>query len=169
MLARLPATALKLIEVDPAGTVTEAGRVNAGLLEESATVTFPLGAAAESVTVQVDVEPEAKVVGEQSKLAMLFSGGRTVIVPPVPAMIVPFPLGEAPPAPIREIGTTEPLPAAPSVTVAVATVPLPIELASMPAPTQVIDPLAAAQYTVFPTAVRAGPGVTLMEAMLPRA
>jgi hypothetical protein len=157
-----------LTEADPEGTVTEAGRVNAGLLEDSATVAFPLGAAAESVTVQVDVEPEAKVAGEQCKLAIL-SGGRTVIVPPVPAMLVPFPLGEAPPAPIREIGTTEPLPAAPSVTVAVATVPLPIELAFMPAPTQVIDPPAAAQYTVFPTAVRASPGATLMEAILPGA
>lgn len=138
MLPELPATALKLTEVDPAGTVTEAGTLNAVLFVESVTVAFPLGAGAESVSVQVAVEPAANVPGEHSKLAM--PADKTVIVPAVPATTAGIPAGNAPMSPVIEIGTTDPLAAVPSVTVAVATVPLPIGLAFMPAATQETDP-----------------------------
>jgi hypothetical protein len=47
----------------PAGTVTEEGTVRAELLQESATVAPPAGAACDSVTPQVEVPPEVTVDG----------------------------------------------------------------------------------------------------------
>jgi hypothetical protein len=55
---------VKLAAVDPAATVTETGTVSAELLSETVTTEPPDGAAPESVTVQIDVPPEATVVGE---------------------------------------------------------------------------------------------------------
>jgi hypothetical protein len=59
----VPAVAVKLAEVAPAGTVTEAGTDRAELLDESVTVAPPAGAACDSVTAQVEVPPEVTVVG----------------------------------------------------------------------------------------------------------
>jgi hypothetical protein len=156
---------LKLAVVAAAATVTEAGTVKAALLLLSATGAPPAGAALVRVTVQALVAfgpmVEGAQVNDESSTDV-----RTVIVPPVPAIIVPFPVGDAPTA-AREIGTTEPPAAVPSTTVAVATVPLPIRPAFIPVARQETDPLAAAQLTVFPAAVRAGPAAMLMEAILP--
>jgi hypothetical protein len=60
----VPPLAEKLAVVDPAAMVTDAGTVSAGLLAETATIDPPEGANPESVTVQVDVAPEARVPGE---------------------------------------------------------------------------------------------------------
>ena len=57
----LPAIAAKVAVVAPAATVTEAGAVNA-LLLDSATLAPPAGACEESVTVQVEVTPLPNVV-----------------------------------------------------------------------------------------------------------
>ncbi|MGO9256250.1 MAG: hypothetical protein ACLQU1_08115 [Bryobacteraceae bacterium] len=164
LLARVPVVALKLAVVAAAATVTDAGTVSEVLLLDRVTTAPPAGAAWVKVTVQVDVEFEAKVLGEHRRPVMPL---RTVTVPPLPAMVVPIPAGDAPRAPIMEIGTTEPPAAVPSVTVAVATVPLAIGVAFRPVATQVTDPLAAPQATVLPTAVSAGPDTILMEAMVP--
>jgi hypothetical protein len=48
--------AVKLVLVEPADTVTEAGTVKAALLLDRATAAPPLGAAADSVTVHVEVD-----------------------------------------------------------------------------------------------------------------
>jgi hypothetical protein len=162
----VPVVALKLAVVAAAATVTDAGTVKELLLLDRVTTAPPAGAAWVKVTVQVDVDCDPKLLGEHCKPLMPL---RTVIVPPLPAMVVPIPAGEDPRAPVIEIGTTEPPVAVPSVTVAVATVPLGIGLAFRPEATQVIDPLPAPQLTVFPTAVRAGPGVMLMAEMVPGA
>ena len=45
LVVRVPAVAVKLAEVAPAGTVTEAGTVSAELLLDKATVLPPVGAA----------------------------------------------------------------------------------------------------------------------------
>jgi len=160
----LPAVAVNVADVAPANTVTDAGTVNALLLEESVTVAFPLGAGAESVTVQVDFAPAASVVGEQLSLT---PADTTVTVPPVPPTVVALPLGKAPRFPVMEIGTDEPEAAVPSFTVAVATVPVPIAFAFIPLPTHLTAPVAVLQEMVFPTAVRAGPAAMLIEVTVP--
>ena len=73
-----PAVAVKLAVDAPAATVTEAGVVNAELLSETVTAEPPVGAAADSVTVQVDVAPEAMLVGEHASLETVTAGGVTV-------------------------------------------------------------------------------------------
>jgi hypothetical protein len=59
----VPAVALKVVEVDAAGTLTEAGVVSRALLSESEMTVPPVGAAELKVTVQVLAAPEARVVG----------------------------------------------------------------------------------------------------------
>src|SRR5215469_2855110 len=59
----VPAAAVKVAVVALAATVAEAGTVNAALLEERETVVPPVGAALESVTVQVLLALDARVVG----------------------------------------------------------------------------------------------------------
>ena len=54
--------------VDPATTVTEAGVVSAALLSDVVTLDPPVGAAADSVTVQVEVEPDITLVGVHASL-----------------------------------------------------------------------------------------------------
>lgn len=57
MVINVPAVAVKVAEVAPDATVTEAGTVSAPTLLESATVIPPDPAALDRVTVQVDVPP----------------------------------------------------------------------------------------------------------------
>ena len=64
LVATVSVVALNVVEVDPAGTVTDAGTVAAAvLLLESVTSTPPAGAAEVSVTVPVDVAPPTTAVG----------------------------------------------------------------------------------------------------------
>jgi hypothetical protein len=60
------AVAVKLAEVAPAGTVTEAGTGSAVLLEDSAMTLPPAGAAAVSVTVHVVDAPDIRLAGAQT-------------------------------------------------------------------------------------------------------
>ena len=55
--------ALKVVEEDPAGTVTDAGTVIAPLLLETAVTAPPVAAGAESVTVQLLETPPVTAVG----------------------------------------------------------------------------------------------------------
>jgi hypothetical protein len=64
----------------PAANTTEAGTVRAGLLADSVTVAPPLGAADETATVQVELEPETTLVGAHSRPEMVGSGGVTVTI-----------------------------------------------------------------------------------------
>jgi hypothetical protein len=59
----VPAVTVKLPVVEPAATATEAGTVSAALLSETATEVLAAGAA-DNVTVQVDVAPDAIEGGE---------------------------------------------------------------------------------------------------------
>ena len=56
------AVAVKVALVEPAGTITDAGMVNAGG-STMATLAPPLGAAVERVTVQVAADPDTRLVG----------------------------------------------------------------------------------------------------------
>jgi len=76
----VPAVTVKVAEVCPCGTVTEAGTLAAELLElESATETPPLPAADVSVTVPVAVPALAMVLEFTERLLSAGGGGLTVI------------------------------------------------------------------------------------------
>lgn len=60
-----PAVAVKVVEVVPAGTVTEVDTGNRVLLLDSKTSMPPAGAAVLTVTVQVVAVPEVTLVGLQ--------------------------------------------------------------------------------------------------------
>jgi hypothetical protein len=60
---KLPAVALKVAEIAPAATVTDAGTVTTAVLLLRPTAAPPLGAAWVKVTVQVVVLPEPSVAG----------------------------------------------------------------------------------------------------------
>ena len=67
MVAIVPAVAVNVVEVAPAGTVTEAaGTGSSVLLLDSDTTVPPLGTALLSVTVQVVAAPELKLLGLQA-------------------------------------------------------------------------------------------------------
>jgi hypothetical protein len=66
LLVTAPAVTVNVADVEPDATVTEAGVVSPLLLSESETEEPPAGAAALSVTVQVLVAPEARLVGLQA-------------------------------------------------------------------------------------------------------
>ena len=160
---------MKLAVVKPATTVTEDGVVKEGLLADSVTTALPGGAAADNVTVHVEVEPEVTVAGEHCRPAMLTAGDRTVIVPPFPVTAIPVPLGSAPREPFTEIGTVEPLAADPNPTVTVATVPLLIAVTFMPIAKHVSVPVPALHVRLLPAPVKAGPAATVIDAILPGA
>lgn len=70
----LPAVALKVVVVAPADTVADAGTLSMALLLDSETVTPPAGAAADNVTVQVEVPLLPKVEGVQTT-ELITTGG----------------------------------------------------------------------------------------------
>ena len=80
LVVKAPAVAVKVAEVAPAGTVTDAGIVSRALLSDSVTV-LPAETASFKLAVQVMEAPGATVPGLQLKDVKL--SGTTVIVPPV--------------------------------------------------------------------------------------
>jgi hypothetical protein len=77
----VPAVAVNVLVVAPAATVTEAGTVRSPLLLDSETAAPPTGAAADMVTVQVDVPPLPKLVSVQpSELSTTGAVSATVTV-----------------------------------------------------------------------------------------
>ena len=63
----VPAVARKVAVVAAAATVTEAGVVRTVLLSVSVTTVPPVGAALDSITVQVLLPDELRLVGEQAR------------------------------------------------------------------------------------------------------
>ena len=87
-----PAVALNVAVVEPGATVTDPGVVSAELLSETVTLTPPLGAAADRVTLHEELEPEAMLDGEHCKLEMLVAGAGGVTVT---AAVAELPLRDA--------------------------------------------------------------------------
>jgi len=118
----VPAVAVKLAVVAPAATVTEPGTGKEALLSEIATAEPPVGAAGDTVTVQLVLPPETTVEGEHCSLVTVMTVGVTVTVPvvevlfsdavtvtvwlpvTVPAVAVKVPV-VAPAATVAEAGT----------------------------------------------------------------
>ena len=75
-----PALAVKAAVLEPAATVTDAGVVKTALLSEIVTVEPPVGAVWLSVTVHVELAPEARPVGEHCRFDTVSVAAVTVIV-----------------------------------------------------------------------------------------
>jgi hypothetical protein len=128
------AAAVKLVEVDPAATVTEAGTVRPPVLLLSATVVPPAGAAALSVTVQFALPGVTMEAGlHPSELRL--TAGVTVMLLPVPLMLRLTPLGSTPSVPATPIFVVPD--ASVREILAVATTPSPIAVAFTPDARQV--------------------------------
>jgi len=162
----VPAVAAEVAEVEPAGTVTEAATGSIELLLDRATVVPPLGAAAASETVQVAWAPDARLVGEHSSDDRAGCQFVTVTEPNVDAMVAADPFAKAAPGAQTQMGTVEPLVMGASVTVTVATTPLPIVESVAPIAMHVTEPLTGLQLSVLFAAPRAVPGATTSELTL---
>jgi hypothetical protein len=160
----VPAVAVKLAVAAPATTATEAGTASAELLSETATEAPPLGAAPESVTVQIEVPPEVTVAGEHDTAEIVRSGCITLIALPVPETVTCIPLDRTPITPLSGRDTAELLVLAESLTVTTATTPVPTVFAFMPLVTHFTDPAAEAHVTTLPADVSAAPAATLTDA-----
>lgn len=166
---QLPALAVKVAEVEPAGTVTEAATGSIVLLLDRLTTVPPLGAASANVTVQVELAPEAKLVGEHCSEDKPGCQFVIVITPEVADMVSAAPFAKADPfvkaaaGLPTTMGTVEPLVAGERVTVTVATTPLPIVEPVIPLATHVTEPLAELQVRVWPPLLSAAPPAATTE------
>ncbi|HEY9139769.1 MAG TPA: hypothetical protein VIN93_02710 [Bryobacteraceae bacterium] len=115
------------------------------------------------MTVQVDLAPELKVVGEHSSEDKLGCQFVTVTVPEAAAIVSAAPSAKAATGLLTAIGTVAPLVAGERVTVTVTTTPLPIVESFIPAVKQVTEPLAELQVRVLFALPRAAPATTARE------
>jgi hypothetical protein len=116
LVAKDPATALKLALADPEGIVREAGTLRSAELELRETMREEL-AAALSVTEQTAVDPEAKETGLHARLLMVNPGEvppeePIAMLPAVVDTVTAVPVGEAPEELLRPIVTVPLAPAA---------------------------------------------------------
>jgi hypothetical protein len=86
----VPAVAVKVAEMDAAGTITEAGTETSALLRESITEAPPEGAAALSVTVQLLEALAVTVVGLQLSADKFTGAGAEALTETVANLEVPF-------------------------------------------------------------------------------
>ncbi len=164
----VPVVTVKFTVVAPAATVTDPGTVSAALVPDRLTSAPPVGAAADSVTVHVDVDVEPKLVGAHCRLETV---GRelcvTVIAPPVPETLLRLPSDKTPITLLNGKESRLLLLVEEVVAETTATTPLAMMLVFMPVARQVSDPLAELQFSVLPAAVNTGPATTLSEVMSP--
>ena len=73
-----PAVAVNVALEAPAGTVAEAGTVTKALFDDSATIAPPANAGNSSVTVQVELPPDATLAGEHCNADTVMTGGASV-------------------------------------------------------------------------------------------
>jgi len=135
----VPAVAVNVALVAPAGMVTDPGTVISALLLESVTTIPPVGAAWLSVAVHVEEPPVLSDEGLQVTL-LIVTGTATVMAPPVPLVAMLVPVDDAAETPVTLIGTV-PNALADRVTLIAATVPFGIVLAFNPLTMQVTVPL----------------------------
>lgn len=147
--------AIKVAVEAPAGTVTEAGTVNELVLEASATVAPPVGAAPLRATMQ-PVEADAeRDCAAQINFVSCAAALATWILPPVAttASVLPS-LVDA----MAFVNAAEPLPADEvSVNEMTETTPSGMSVRFKPLSTHVYFDGVPAQETSFPAAVAAGP------------
>ena len=122
LVRMVPATALKLADVDPAGMSTEVGTVKAGLLDERLICAPPDGADAEMLTAQVDEEDEL-IVWEEHCTEETVRDWLSAMLPPLAVTATEYPLASAATTLLSARGS-EPLAGPAAVTVTTAITPL---------------------------------------------
>jgi hypothetical protein len=157
--------ALNAAVVAPWAMVTEPGILTPAVPPETprATLSPPLGAGADAVTVHAAVPGVVSGLGEQDS-AVNVTGWVIVTVPPVAVTASRLPAASVPEGLV--ICTPEDLFVVvdESVKVIVATTPLLIVFSFNPKSRQLIDPAPVPHDTDLPAAVATGPAATLMEA-----
>jgi len=160
---QVPAVAVKVADADPAGIVTDAATGSVALPLDRDTAVPPVGAAWASVTVQVDLAPEVKLVGEHSSEDKPGAQFVTVIAPEVAVAVSADPFANAASGLLTVMGTAALLVAEASVTLTVASTPLPIVESVVPIATQVTEPLVGLQVRVLLALLTAAPAATATE------
>jgi hypothetical protein len=122
LVRMVPATALKLADVDPAGMVTEGGIVKAGLLDERLICAPPDGADPEMLTVQVADEDEL-IVWEEHCTEETVRDWLSEMLPPLAVTATEYPFASEATTLLSAMGS-EPLTGPASITVTTATTPL---------------------------------------------
>ena len=169
LVVKVPAVAVKVADVDPAGIVTDAATGSVALLLDRDTAVPPVGAAWASATVQVDLAPEVRLVGEHSSEDKAGSQFVTVIAPEVAVSASADPFANAAFGLLTVMGTVAPLVVEARVTVSVASTPLPIVESVAPTATQVTEPLVGLQVRVLLALPTAAPGATATDLTSPGA
>jgi hypothetical protein len=161
-----PAVAVKVAELQPSATATEAGAARVALSPVRPTIEPPVGAACDRVTVQMAEALEASELGEQANAATLAVDPEEPadIDPPVADTGMESADADAPNALIIPMFVSVTL--GDNVNWADAITPFGITLPFKPATRQVKVPAPAAQLTVFPASVRADAPVTVTAEML---
>jgi hypothetical protein len=161
-VADVPALATKVALVAPAGTWTDGLTVTAGLLLDSATVTPPDGALAESATVQLELAPGLMVDGlhVRPETTGTLTELRMVTVPSTVAVGKAPPVGSTATACLTWTSTELLAVDGDIVTLTAASVPLPMTVELIPDARQVYVPTPPAQDRLLPAAVATGPAVT---------
>src|ERR1017187_1963302 len=159
----VPAVAVKVAEVEPAGTVTEAATSSRALLPDRDTAVPPLGAAWASATVQVELAPETRLAGKHCSEDKPGCQFWTVTAPEVADTVSADPFAKAATGLLSTMGTVVPPVAGERVTVTVATTQLPIVETFIPAVRHVTEPLTKLHVRFLPAAASAGPAVTANE------
>lgn len=153
-----PVVPEKVAVVALGGTMTEAGRLRMPAMDpEMATEAPPDPAGPLSVTVQMAAALEAKDVGlHASELTVDKVERPRLTVPPVAVVTTGLPPGSE----ARPLKPTAMMPEPETVAATVATLPLPMAVASGPLATQVYPPNVVVQLRLLPAAVNAGPAAT---------
>jgi hypothetical protein len=164
----VPAVTWKETDVDPAGTVADAGVASSELLSDNATVCPPVGAPALRVAVHVAEAPLLRPDGAHTSEV---SAAAVPTVPPVPAAPAVPPVANTEiNVPARDAATLLLNPMATAETLAavdrftVATTPFEMIFELIPDAMQVYAPETGAQDIVFPALVSAGPAMADIEA-----
>jgi hypothetical protein len=159
VLVTAAAEAVNVVDIEPAGTVTEAGTVKLALLLEIDTVNPPIPAASDNPTVHVEVA--GVFTGDVHERLLRATGGITVTDAPVPVEGITAASAEEAIAPLTPIEIEFVVGAAATVNVAVATTPLAIAVVFTPKTMHVTVPGEEALHeTDFPAAVPTGPIAT---------
>ena len=119
-VVRVPAVAMKVAELDPADTATDAGMVSRALLSDNVTVVLEETAWFRLAVQEVEA-PEATVPGLQLNHVRLSGTPLMLMVPPAPVVGIALPAAEAPSAFVTLMAVPDD--AADNVTVRAATTP----------------------------------------------
>ena len=156
------AVTLKVAVVAPAGTVTDAGRVNKVLSLANVTPNPPVGAVWVTVTVHVPTALIFRIAAPQVRDEI---AGTVTIAFVTPETVCPSPVASTPTGLVIVMAVVPAVGV--SVSITVAATPEAIGFAFVgPVSTQVTGPVEA-QYAVLPAAVATGPATTEMAEIWP--